>query len=130
MPLDADPLAVVRLVLGAMIFDGRGSSSVDEQGVEPALDHVHASPVLHLVALQRPEADTVVLVLGEQQRRQTQRVRRPQLDACGNHLTVDDLDHDVRAADDDELTALVEPEADVVVDEALGAVAGVHRADE
>ena len=61
----------------------------------------------------------MVLVLGEQQRRQTQRVRRPQLDARGIHVAVDDLDHDVRAADDDELAALVEPEADVVVDEAL-----------
>ena len=82
------------------------------------------------VVLQRPEADIVVLVLGEQQRRQAQRVRWPQLDARGVHLAVDDLNHDVRAADDDELAALVEPQADVVIDEALGAVGGVHGADE
>jgi len=72
----------------------------------------------------------VVLVLGEQQRRQTQSVRWPQLDARGVQLAVDDLNDDVCAADDDELAALVEPEADVVVDEALGAVGGVHGADD
>src|SRR6266496_132932 len=88
---------------------------------------------------------TVALTVGEQQRGETPRGCGAQLDVDGavsGHLLrqrgtfpggdgagVDYLEHDVRAAHDDEVAGLVEVEV-AVVDEHLAAVLGADRAAE